>query len=463
MSTGLATLGRYELLEEIGAGMMGVVYRGRDPLLNRTVALKTVRVRNSMSAQERLSFEQRFLVEARAAAALSHPGVVTVHDCGKDPATGTLFIAFEYLEGVSLEETVSMSRPMAWRQALGLALGLADALEHAHRRGVIHRDIKPANIMVLPSGEPKIMDFGIAKLPSSALTIAGDILGTPSYMSPEQAVGEPVDGRSDLFSLGVVLYALLTGKRPFEGASLPAIVTHVVHTQPSQPSDVVAEVPPAIDDLVAKALAKCPEQRYQDAREFADAIRKLLATGGESASGAAPARLPHPPRLSKALLLGLLTTVVLVSPLVALRSGSPTQAATPRVVPAPVATVTAAAPSPTPSPMPRPAPVPAPGRLEIAFEHSLKSGTLNVFVDDKSVFTQALDKQRGKTLLLKRTTQGRPLSFSPGSHSVRLQVQAGKDAWSGRLVGTFRSDDTLRLKAKLGGLFGKKLSLEWQG
>jgi len=459
---GLATLGRYELLEEIGAGMMGVVYRGRDPLLNRMVALKTVRTRHSMSAQERVSFEQRFLVEARAAAALSHPGVVTVHDCGKDPATGTLFIAFEYLEGVSLEETVSMGRPMAWRAALALALRLADALEHAHRRGIIHRDIKPANIMVLPSGEPKIMDFGIAKLSTSVLTLAGDILGTPSYMSPEQAVGESVDGRSDLFSLGVVLYALLTGKRAFDGASLPAIVSHVVHTQPSQPSDVVPEVPAAIDDLVAKALAKCPEQRFQEARDFADAIRALLASSGASASGASPTAPRHQPRLGAAPLLGLLAAVALCAPLVALRGGSPPKVATARVLPSPAATVTAVAPSSTPSPTPRPAPVPAPGRLEIAFEHSLKNGTLNVFVDDKSVFTQALDKQRGKTLLLTHTTQGRPLSVPPGSHSVRVQVQAGKEAWSGRLAGTFRSDDTLRLKAKLGGLFGKKLSLDWQ-
>ncbi len=467
------TLGRYQVLEEIGAGMMGVVYRARDPLLNRIVALKTVRTKYSMEGQERASFEQRFLVEARAAAALSHPGVVTVHDCGKDTATGTLFIAFEHLEGVTLDEKLSSGRPMEWPEALVIVLRLAEALDHAHRRGIIHRDIKPANIMLLPSGEPKIMDFGIAKLPTSALTLAGDILGTPSYMSPEQAVGEPVDGRSDLFSLGVVLYALLTGKRAFEGASLPAIVTHVVHTQPSLPSALVPGLPPSVDELVDKALAKCPEARFQEARAFAVAILALLASAQASGSpGPTAARRPRPPSRGQARrllgLFGFLVASALAAPaLVTLGSAARSQAPAPSVAPAPPATSPAAAPMPAaaskPVAVPKPVFVPAPGRLEISFEHSLKDGTLRVFVDDRAVLSQPLDKGRAKKLLINRTAQGRPLSVPAGSHTLRLHVQAGKDAWSGGIRGSFRSGDTLHLKARLGGLFGKKLSLEWRG
>ena len=203
--TDLKVLGRYEIQEEIGRGMMGVVYRAFDPVLGRPVALKTVGLAFALPEGERRSFEERFLAEARVAAGLAHPGIVVVHDAGRDPATGMLFIAFEHLEGRTLADMTADGASLEWPEALRIVGRVAEALQHAHARSVIHRDIKPANIMILAGGEPKVMDFGIAKVPASQITIPGEFFGTPSYMSPEQANGDPVDARSDLFSLGSIL------------------------------------------------------------------------------------------------------------------------------------------------------------------------------------------------------------------------------------------------------------------
>ncbi|HEY6552904.1 MAG TPA: serine/threonine-protein kinase, partial [Vicinamibacteria bacterium] len=181
------TLGRYEIQKELGRGMMGIVYRAHDPDLGRLVALKTIKLAFAIPEGEKAAFEKRFQAEARAAAGLQHPGLVVVHDVGRDAATDTVYIALEYLEGHTLAEVASDGTPMDWRQALRITQKLADALHHAHAKGIVHRDIKPANIMVMASsGQPKVMDFGIAKLPASTLTTAGEFFGTPSFMSPEQ-------------------------------------------------------------------------------------------------------------------------------------------------------------------------------------------------------------------------------------------------------------------------------------
>jgi serine/threonine protein kinase len=204
------TLGRYEILDEIGRGTMGAVYRARDPALGRMVALKTISIVYAIPQDERESFQERFLMEARTAAVISHPGVVTVFDVGRDTETGTLFIAFEYLQGRTLGDMIGGGVAVEVKEALRLTARVAEALHHAHSCGIIHRDIKPANIMVLPSGEPKIMDFGIAKIRAAQLSLPRQVFGTPMFMSPEQALGGDVDARSDIFSLGSVLYLLLT-------------------------------------------------------------------------------------------------------------------------------------------------------------------------------------------------------------------------------------------------------------
>jgi serine/threonine-protein kinase len=271
-----ATLGRYVVEEEIGRGMMGAVYRASDPDLGRTVALKTVRLAFPVSDRERDQFQERFQREARAAGALSHANIVVVHDVGRDPESGTLFIALEYLEGRTVEQIVS-DGPMDWSAALRIVAHLADALHHAHSRGIIHRDIKPANIMVLEDGEPKIMDFGIAKLPASQLTVAGQFFGTPAYTAPEQVTGTEIDGRADLFALGAILYLLLTGQRAFTGSSVPAIVASVQSKDPVPPSAIVSDLPEAVDYVVRRALAKDRDKRYPDGRTLADDLEDLCA------------------------------------------------------------------------------------------------------------------------------------------------------------------------------------------
>ena len=271
------SIGRYEIERELGRGMMGIVYEAHDPALGRKVALKTIQLAFAVSTGERKSFEERFLAEARVAARLSHPGIVVVHDVGQDPETGTLYIALEYLQGRTLAEVLAEGELIGWRQALHITKQVAAALHHAHAEGVIHRDIKPANIMVLPSGEPKIMDFGIAKVEASQLTATGQFFGTPLYMSPEQALGRKLDARSDLFSLGTLAYALLTGQQAFGGANVPLIITRVVQEDPDPPTHRVRDLPGEVDYFIARALAKDPADRYPHGRAMAEDIGDIVA------------------------------------------------------------------------------------------------------------------------------------------------------------------------------------------
>ena len=279
-----AQIGRYEIRGELGRGMMGVVYEAHDPALGRSIALKTIRLALAATDGERADFERRFLTEARIAARLSHPGIVVVHDVGRDTERGILYIALEHLHGRTLAEQVSEG-PLDWRDALRLVAGVADALYYAHKQGVVHRDVKPANIMVLPTSEPKIMDFGIAKLETAHVTSPGQFFGTPLYMSPEQALGHAVDARTDLFSLGSVAYLLLAGKPPFEAPSVPGILARVAYQHAKPLSEMGRDVPPDAEYVVARAMAKSPEDRYADGRTMAEDIADVLA-----------GRPPAPPR-----------------------------------------------------------------------------------------------------------------------------------------------------------------------
>jgi eukaryotic-like serine/threonine-protein kinase len=285
-------IGRYEILRELGRGMMGVVYQAKDPALNRNVALKTISLDFAVSESERETFEARFLQEARAAAGLSHPSIVVVYDVGVDAAVGTLYMALEFLRGKTLEAILAAGDVLDWREALRTTGRVADALHHAHAHGIIHRDIKPANIMVLPTGEPKIMDFGVAKLEAGQLTAAGQVLGSPSYMSPEQADGQALDARSDLFSLGAVLYELLTGKKAFPGRDLPTVLMRVAHENPAAPSMVNAGLPRMVDALVAGALAKNPADRYPSGKALAEDIEDVLADRSPRHLAASPSKPP---------------------------------------------------------------------------------------------------------------------------------------------------------------------------
>ena len=266
-----AQLGRYIIDSEIGRGAMGVVFKARDTVLERTVAVKTVNM--ALERDHADKYEARFYQEARAAAGLNHPNIVTVYDAGK--AADVVYMAMEYIQGVELRTLLSEGQAMGTPQALAIAAQVAEGLAYAHQHGVVHRDIKPANIMVVADGPVKITDFGIARMRASAdLTQTGVMLGSPKYMSPEQVIGKRADHRSDLFSLGVILYEMLTGAAPFSGENVTALMYQIVNFAPPAPSSVNRAVPEMLDFIVAKMLAKPLEERYQDAKDVARDLRE---------------------------------------------------------------------------------------------------------------------------------------------------------------------------------------------
>ena len=267
--------GRYEVEGEIGEGAMGRVYRCRDPLVGRAVAVKTVKS-EYLSGETREEYLRRFRREAQAAGILSHPGIVNIYDVGDD------YMVMEYVEGATLQHLLRDGRALEFSSALRVLAPLAEALDYAHRAGVIHRDIKPSNIMVQPDGRPKLMDFGVARLESSTATRSGRVLGSPSYMAPEQILGEAPSLCADLFSFAVVAYEALTGRRPFAGESVPAIVYRVVHEPAPPPRGVNPSLPASGDAVFARALSKKRDERYPDATTFVAAL-----LGGEAATGLA--------------------------------------------------------------------------------------------------------------------------------------------------------------------------------
>jgi serine/threonine protein kinase len=255
--------GRYRILAELGRGAMGVVYQARDPKINRLVAIKTIALTGLNPAEER-EFRERFFHEAQAAGRLSHPRIVTIFDVGEEPDTLNPYIVMEYVDGRSLEEMLSKTdEKLAFDTTLRLTQELAEALDYAHAQGIVHRDIKPANIIVGTDSHLKIADFGVAKLNLAHRTLPGHTIGTPAYMSPEQLNGDPVDGRSDLFSLGVVLYRMLTGHRPFQGNSPLTVCFKVANHDPVPVTVFDSDLPPEVNYIVSRALAKNPAHRYQ--------------------------------------------------------------------------------------------------------------------------------------------------------------------------------------------------------
>ncbi len=272
----IAKLGRYEVVSELGKGAMGIVYLAKDPVIGRLVAIKTIRATGN-DEDDTVEFRERFVREAQTAGILSHPNIVTIHDIGEDAETQTSFIAMEYIEGKNLKMLLSEKTRFPFEEISEMIAEIAEALDYAHRKGIIHRDVKPANVIITTDGKVKITDFGIAKIASSNLTTTGQFLGTPNYMSPEQVSGAPVDGRSDLFSLGVVLYELLTTKKPFQGDNLTAISYKIVHEDFTPPADISADVPVDFNEIVARAMAKDPWNRYQRGKDLALALYQLKA------------------------------------------------------------------------------------------------------------------------------------------------------------------------------------------
>jgi serine/threonine-protein kinase len=271
----LKSLGRYQIRGVLGKGAMGLVYDGHDPKLNRRVAIKTILTRTLDEATAR-HYSMRFKREVRAVARLNHPNIVQVYDFGNE---GDLaYIVMEYIQGRELKDCFAAKERFDLKTIFRLMTELLDALECAHEAGIIHRDIKPANVMVDAAARAKLTDFGVARFTEpdgeqAEATRAGTIVGTPSYMSPEQIQGQTLDRRTDIFSAGVVFYQLLTGQKPFEGTQW-ALAKKIIQDDPVWPSSIV-KIPPAIDRVVARALAKAPENRYQSARRFAESLKRI--------------------------------------------------------------------------------------------------------------------------------------------------------------------------------------------
>jgi len=268
----LKSLGRYQIRGVLGKGAMGLVYEGHDATLNRRVAIKTIQTSDLDEATAK-HYEKRFQREVRAVARLNHPHIVQVYDFGNE---GDLaYIVMEYIDGKELKDYLDAKESFDLPTIFRLMGELLEALEVAHQAGVIHRDVKPANVMLDGKRRAKLTDFGVARITegdaaSADMTRAGQMIGTPSYMSPEQIQGQAIDRRTDIFSAGVLFYQLLTGRKPFEGAGFP-LAKKIVQDDPTLPS-AVTQLPPAIDRVVAKALAKAPGKRFQSAREFAEAL-----------------------------------------------------------------------------------------------------------------------------------------------------------------------------------------------
>jgi len=290
------TMGRYEIVAELGRGAMGSVFKAIDPAVGRTVALKTV-LAAALSGEHAEEYRARFNREARACGVLAHPGIVPVFDVGEHE--GVPFLVMEFVEGRTLDSAMKKGERFTLERVCEFGQQLAEALGYAHRQGVTHRDIKPANILltareVYGSERPRITDFGIAKLAASELTTTGQLLGTPAFMPPEQFTGAPIDGRADLFSLGVILYALVTGEQPFPGETVTAVSYKVVYTEPIPPAKLNPAIPAGLEAVILKCLAKNPANRYQNGETLAQDLATLRVSLNAAALHAvAPAADPN--------------------------------------------------------------------------------------------------------------------------------------------------------------------------
>ena len=269
----MPALGRYEIVGQLGRGAMGIVYKGRDPKLNRMTAIKTIRFSDEFDESQVEHIKENFYREAEVVAKLSHTNIVTIYDVGED--LDLSYLAMEYLEGENLEKFTTKDNLLPIKKAIDIIAQVCDALAYAHHHGIVHRDIKPANIMMLKDGIVKVTDFGIARATTSSRTRTGIIKGTPYYMSPEQTQGEKLTGQSDIFSLGVVFYQLLTGKLPFYGDNMAAIMYQTTSVEPVSPNRYNPAVNKPILAILKRALGKSRKERYPDAGKMADHLRVL--------------------------------------------------------------------------------------------------------------------------------------------------------------------------------------------
>jgi serine/threonine protein kinase len=311
-------IGKYTILETLGRGSMGLVYKAQDPDIDRTVAVKVVYFDAAASGQEEENLRLRFMQEAKAAGRLCHPNIIAIYDIGRED--GSLYIVMQYIEGKNLQHLLSAGRTFTPLETLNIIVPLCRALDYAHENGVIHRDVKPGNIILDRHGQPFLADFGVAKLAQVNLTRSGLLFGTPGYISPEQFKGEKIDGRSDLFSLGVMLYVLLTGQEPFarKGMELTTIMKRILTAVPDPPSRLRPETPRGFDEILNKALAKKPEKRFQTGQEMAVALETMTEESGSTLlvridDRLKPAVRPKPDSRKFLMVTSLATIIVLMA------------------------------------------------------------------------------------------------------------------------------------------------------
>ena len=266
-------IGKYQIVGKLGQGAMGEVFRGHDPILNRFVAIK--RISSGLDADETL--KKRFRREAEAVAKLNHPHIITVYELGFEGEQ--MFMAMELLEGIDLKHAMAQHK-LSSAEKLSVMEQISEGLAYAHSQDLVHRDLKPANIHLLPGGKVKIMDFGLARMSGSDMTSTGTVMGTPHYMSPEQVRGQKADARSDVFALGCVFYELVSGRKPFDAESMHGVLFKVMQEEPSALADIVPDTPPMLIQIVEKALAKDPAERFQTAGELLAALRRARAAAG---------------------------------------------------------------------------------------------------------------------------------------------------------------------------------------
>ena len=457
---------------------MGVVYRARDPKIDRVVAIKTISLASANSALaghtlarqgigDQEAYRRRFIQEARAAGRLSHPGIVTIFDVGEDRESRGPYLVMEYIAGEPLSRVLSRGdRKLPLPVALQLAQEVAEALAYAHAQGVVHRDIKPSNILITEDGHAKIADFGVAWL-SQEVTQNGEVVGSPAYMAPEQMAGKPADARSDLFSLGVVLYSMLTGFRPFQGNSAQTVVYKVMHVEPVPVTSLQSHIPPLLDAIISRAIAKDPNDRYQSGAEMAgeiEALRKADWALSESTTrfsilswtnSGTTRNKPKRRKFRKFQAAGAVVAVLCAALLFAWRTERARNARVPVEViagirsramqPQPPTTTQASSASVTPIPhKPRPRkkalaqsapPMPAPVesvKVQVEIQHHFNGAKAFIWLDDNLVFDQELRgtaEQRHPLLRAVEVDQVTIFHFPPGKHWLQVRIVSPANAY----------------------------------
>jgi serine/threonine protein kinase len=447
------SLGRYCVEREIGRGAMGVVYRARDPKIDRDVAIKTISLAGQ-DLDDELGYRERFLQEARAAGRLSHPGIVAIFDALEDAESREPFLVMEYVGGEPLSKVLrEAGGKLPAEDALHFALEIAEALAYAHSHGVVHGDIKPANILITEDGHAKVADFGVARFNHGLVTNTGKIFGSPAYMAPEQLSGGAPDARSDLFSLGVMLYSMLTGFRPFQGNTAETVCFKVMNVEPVPVTSFQAGLEPGLDRIVSRAIAKDPRDRYQSGSEMAEVIRAFVqsTSSPDDTSNFSPRLSRHDVATQESIghqisrvfvwqagLIVLLTAGALaawqltrvVREANAIVPPSIPSFQAPSVQKAAVVKVTRhKALHAGPQPVKTQAPVPAitqNAKVRLEILHHFSAGKASVWIDDSLVFDQDLhgDTQRHPVFRALEMNQVANLEFAPGKHTLQVRVVA---------------------------------------